>query len=75
MKAGMKNERTKNAYPYPDDRSKMTLVQDSLFRTIYNLYKTGMLDVSKPDKNQSIYEVTTTSTNDTIFLLSNKVFS
>lgn len=59
-------DRTKNAYPYPDDPSKMTMVQDSLFRTIYDAVQTGMLDVSKPNDNESIYEVTTTSTNDTI---------
>ena len=60
-----KNDRTKNAYPFPDDASKMTMVQDSLFRTIYDDLQKNMLDVSKPNDNESIYEVTTTSTNDT----------
>lgn len=59
------NARTKNAYPYPDDPSKMTLVQDSLFKLIYDNVQDKMLDISKPDNNESIYEVTTTSTNDT----------
>ena len=49
---------------------KMTMVQDSLFRTIYNDVQNNMLDVSKPNDNESIYEVTTTSTNDTVCLLS-----
>jgi LPS O-antigen subunit length determinant protein (WzzB/FepE family) len=60
-----KNERTENAYPYPDDASKMTLIQDSLFRSLYNTIQNDLLDVSKPNENESIYEVTTISTNDT----------
>lgn len=60
-----KNDRTKNAYPYPDDPLKMTMVQDSLFRTVYKTVQEDLLDVSKPNDNESIYEVTTTSTNDT----------
>jgi uncharacterized protein involved in exopolysaccharide biosynthesis len=60
------NDRTKNAYPYPDDPAKMTMIQDSLFRNIYDAVQNDMLDVSKPNDNESIYEVTTTSTNDTI---------
>lgn len=58
-----KNARTKNAYPFPDDPSKMTLVQDSLFRTIYNSVQKDMLNVLKPEIDQSIYAVTTTSKN------------
>lgn len=60
-----KTDRTKNTYPYPDDAFKMTMIQDSLFRRIYNDIQDNMLDVSKPDENESIYTVTTTSTNDT----------
>lgn len=60
-----KEERTKRAYPYPDDPSTMTMIQDSLFRTVYDNVQENMLDVSKPDNNQSIYAVTTTSANDT----------
>jgi hypothetical protein len=59
------NEKTKNIYPYPNDPSKMTRIQDSMFRGIYNSVQEDMLDVSKPDENESIYEVTTTSPNDT----------
>lgn len=58
-----KNERTKKAYPFPAEPSQMTLIQDSLFRVIYNSVQNNMLNVSKPDKNQSIYAVTTTSKN------------
>ncbi|SFQ26386.1 Wzz/FepE/Etk N-terminal domain-containing protein [Parafilimonas terrae] len=60
------NERTKGAYPYPDDPAKMTGIQDSLFKIIYNDIQENMLDVSKPDNSQSIYQITTTSPNDTL---------
>ena len=59
------NEKTTGIYPYPDDPSKMTKIQDSIFRGIYDNVQEDMLDVSKPDENESIYEVTTTSPNDT----------
>jgi LPS O-antigen subunit length determinant protein (WzzB/FepE family) len=59
------SDRTKNVYPYPDDASKMTLIQDSLFRNIYDGLQEDQLNVSKPSDNESIYEVTTTSENDT----------
>jgi uncharacterized protein involved in exopolysaccharide biosynthesis len=58
------NQRTKNAYPFPDDANAMTMVQDSLARTIYKAITTSVLEVSKPDKNQSIYTVKSTSTNE-----------
>ena len=58
------NERTKNAYPFPDDAKAMTMVQDSLARTIYKAIVTSVLEVSKPDKNQSIYTVKSTSHNE-----------
>ncbi|MGN6214228.1 Wzz/FepE/Etk N-terminal domain-containing protein [Parafilimonas sp.] len=61
--AWQKDEKLRKAYPFPDDPLRMTLIQDSLFRTIYNIVQNEMLDVSKPDKAQSIYAVTTTSKN------------
>ncbi len=61
-----KKDRTKNAYPYPDDPAKMTLVQDSLFRSMYDDMQKNLLEVSKPNDNENIYEITTTSTNDTV---------
>lgn len=60
-----KEERLKNAYPFPDSQSNMTLVQDSLFREIYDMVVEEMLDVSKPEKSQSIYVASTVSTNET----------
>lgn len=59
-----KNTRTKNAYPFPDNAGNMTQVQDSLVRSIYNSIIEKTLDVSKPDKNEDIYVVKTTSTNE-----------
>lgn len=58
------NERTKKAFPFPDDTAKMTLVQDSLFREVYFTIQENMLTVSKPEKDQAIYEVSTTSKNE-----------
>ncbi len=56
-----KEDRTKNAYPFPDDTSKLTPVQDSLFREIYENVTDYYLTVSKPDKNLNIYNVSVTS--------------
>jgi len=60
-KAWQKDERTKNAYPFPDKAFSMTPVQDSLMRSIYTVLIKSILDVSKPDKNEGIYAVKTTS--------------
>ena len=60
-----KKERTKNAFPFPPEKSQMTPVQDSLFREVYKSVIEDLLTVSKPDQNQSVYTVTTTSTNET----------
>lgn len=56
-------ERLRNAYPFPDSASKMSLVQDSLSRLIYDAVTTNLLNVTKPFKDQSIYAVTATSKN------------
>ncbi len=58
-------ERTKGAFPFPDDTAKMTLIQDSLFRAVYGIVRDNYLMVSKLDEEQNIYVVTTTSTNET----------
>ena len=63
-KGWAQNERTKSVFPFPDDTSKMTLIQDSLFREVYFTVQKNMLAVEKPDKNQNIYTVTTTSQNE-----------
>ena len=57
------NGRLKNVYPYPSTSDKMSPVQDSIFRKIYSSILTNMLIVSKPDKDQNIYTVTTTAEN------------
>lgn len=62
-KAWQKKERTKNAYPFPDSANKMNPVQDSLARSVYNIIQDKQLDVSKPDKNENVYGITTTSKN------------
>jgi uncharacterized protein involved in exopolysaccharide biosynthesis len=59
------NDRTKNAFPFPDDTAKMTLIQDSLFREVYFAVQENMLTVTKPEKDKSIYVVSTTSGNET----------
>jgi len=41
----------------------MSGTQDSMFREIYDVVQRDNLDVSIPDKDQSIYSVTTTSQN------------
>ena len=57
------NEKLKNVFPFPASGDKMSLMQDSIFRLICGGIQTNMLDVTKPDKDQNIYNVTTTSTN------------
>jgi len=58
------NDRTKGAYPFPADSSKMSYVQDSLFRSVYEMVRDDLLDVSRPDDNQAVYIVSTISTNE-----------
>lgn len=60
------NERTANAFPFPDSLDEMTNIQDSLFRDIYTNVSTNYLDIIKPDENKSVYKVTTIS-KDEIF--------
>jgi capsule polysaccharide export protein KpsE/RkpR len=56
-----KLDRTKGAYPFPSDSSKLTSVQDSLVRAVIDVIKEDYLDVSKPDDLQSIFVVSTVS--------------
>ena len=63
-KGWSQSDKLKNAYPFPDDAEKMSPVQDSLFRIIYSSIQNDMLNVLKPDKDQNIYVVATTSTNE-----------
>jgi LPS O-antigen subunit length determinant protein (WzzB/FepE family) len=57
------NSKLKNVYPFPSTPDKMNFVQDSMFRKIYSSVQTNMLNVSKPDKDQNIYAVTTAAEN------------
>ena len=59
------NERTKSLFPFPNDPSQLTPVQDSLFRELYSVIVEKMMNVSRPDKKLSVYELTTTSTDPT----------
>lgn len=59
-----KNARTTGLFPFPDDRSKMNLIQDSLFREVYDVIQKKYLDISKPDKDQNVYVATTTTANE-----------
>ena len=63
-KVWAKKDRTKSAFPFPDDAAKITKVQDSLLRAVYIFISKKMLDISKPDKDQSIYVVATNSSNE-----------
>jgi uncharacterized protein involved in exopolysaccharide biosynthesis len=60
-----KQDRLKNAFPFPKDTSKITPTQDSLISEIYNRIIEKNLSVSRPDKKLSVYLVRTSSTNET----------
>ena len=57
-------ERTKNAYPFPVDATKMNYVQDSLLRDVYLKIINDNLTVQRPDKDISVYVVATKSNNE-----------
>jgi hypothetical protein len=56
-----KYERTKGAFPFPSQSSQLSYVQDSLMRSVCESVKENFLDVSRPEKMQSIFVVTTIS--------------
>src|ERR1041385_4166477 len=58
-----KNKDFGNVFPFPDSLSQMTGTQDSLSREVYDKIQKDYLDVSMPNKDQSIYSVNTTSEN------------
>lgn len=58
------DKRLQHVFPFPDSPSVMTRVQDSLFREVYDDIQKLNLDVSIPDRNQSIYKVACTSGNE-----------
>jgi hypothetical protein len=59
-----KKERTKGVFPFPAESSQMSRIQDSLMRSICEMVKTNFLDVSKAEKMQNIFVVTTVSKNE-----------
>lgn len=59
-----KYPRTKGSFPFPDDAAKMTYVQDSLCRGIYEMVRDNFLTVDRPDKTLSVYAVSTTCKNE-----------
>ncbi len=63
-KGWSKKPRTANSFPFPSDINKMTYVQDSLVRDIYNDIVQNYLTVSRPDKDISVYKVSTVSKNE-----------
>lgn len=63
-KAWKKDKRLEHVLPFPDSVAQMTNIQDSLFREVYDNIQKKNLDVSIPDRNQSIYKVTCTSGNE-----------
>ncbi|MES2003031.1 MAG: lipopolysaccharide biosynthesis protein [Bacteroidota bacterium] len=67
------NERTKSAYPFPDNGNEnLNPIQDSLLRGLYSIVAGEMVQVTKPDKKQSFFQVTTMSGNENIsFYLTN----
>lgn len=70
-----KKERTKNVYPFPEDFSKLSPVQDSVFKELHEIINEDHLSVDKPDTKTSIYEVKTTSKDELLsfFLTKNLV--
>lgn len=63
-KSWMKKKRTSDQFPFPDDTAKLTLVQDSLLREVYNRILDNELTVNRTDKKLSVYEVSTKTTNE-----------
>ncbi len=61
--AWKKDPKLKTVYPFPDSISQMSMVQDSMFRDIYDGIQKKYLDVSMPDKDKNIYNVVTISNN------------
>ncbi len=60
----LEEQRTRHAFPFPKDTSKLTGVQDSLVREIYALVVSSYIQVGRPNKGLSYYSLSTTSTNE-----------
>jgi len=64
-KKWMEKKRTNNQFPFPEDTAKLTPVQDSLLREVYDRILEKDLTVIRTDKKLSVYKVSTTSTHET----------
>lgn len=62
-KAWKFDKRTKNDIPFPSDGTKLTPIQDSLFRVIYSIVGGSYVNIARM-KNLAVYELSTTSTNE-----------
>ena len=60
----VKEERTRKAFPFPQDTAKLTGVQDSLIREIHQVIVGQYLDVERPNKSLGYYSLNTTSTDE-----------
>lgn len=61
-----KQQRTKNAFPFPKTAVNLTGVQDSLVREVHSLIVGKYLSVGRPNKGLSYYNLSTTSTNEIV---------
>ncbi len=61
-----KSERLKKLLPFPADAAAITPVQDSLLRELHGMIVKKCLSVSRLDKKLSVFQVSTTSTNEVI---------
>jgi hypothetical protein len=64
-KGWQESEYLRDAFPFPENPDKLSRVQDSLVRFICGVVRENLLKMSKPDKEQSIFVVATTSTKET----------
>jgi hypothetical protein len=64
QKKWLKKDYLKKAFPFPEHPDQLTPVQDSLVREVYEFITKKCLNVSKPDKKQSIFIVSTVSPNE-----------
>lgn len=64
-----KAERTKNAFPFPENAALLNPVQDSLTREVYTIVAERIVSVSKPNKKQSIFQAEAIFTNESVAFL------
>ena len=59
-----KKQRTQSSFPFPADPDQLSPIQDSLVREVYNNIVDKNLTVNRIDKKLSVYDLSTTSTNE-----------